>query len=99
MRTQHPVTAPSERPAYSNIAFTLIFMAIEEAFGKNYTQLVDELFVQPLGLSNTLPSPGNDDLAVIPPGEHSWGSNYGLNAPYVPLYLSLVRRITFECWN
>ena len=83
MRTQHPVTAPNERPAYSNIAFTIIFMAIEEATGKNYTQLVDELFAQPLGLTSTRPSPGDDDLAVIPPIDNSWGGNYGLNAPYV----------------
>lgn len=81
MRTQHPVTAPNDRPAYSNIAFTIIFLAIEASTGKNYTQLVDELFAQPLGLSNTMPSPGNNDRAVIPPGESSWGGNYGLSAP------------------
>ena len=81
MRNSYPITAPNERPAYSNIAFTLIFMAIEESMGKNYTQLVDELFAQPLGLKNTMPSPGDDDKAVIPPGESSWGSDYGMNAP------------------
>lgn len=98
MRTQHPVTAPNERPAYSNIAFTIIFMAIEEATGKNYTQLVDELFAQPLGLTSTRPSPGDDDLAVIPPIDNSWGGNYGLNAPYIsrspPLLVSIPTNIS-----
>lgn len=56
-------------------------MAIESVTGKNYTQLVDELFAQPFDLANTFPSPGDDKKAVIPPGENTWGSDYGFNAP------------------
>lgn len=81
MLNQHPITAPMERPAYSNIAFTIFVMALEEATGKNYTQMIDDFVVKPLDMQNTLPSPGDDDKAVIPPGESSWGSDYGLNAP------------------
>jgi CubicO group peptidase (beta-lactamase class C family) len=81
MRTQYPVTATNERPSYSNIAFTLMFMAVEAQTGKNYTQLVDEFIVQELGMTSTFPSPGDDDKAVIPPGESTWGGNYGFDAP------------------
>ena len=81
MRNSYPVTAPNERPAYSNIAFTIIFMALENTTGKNYDQLLKELFVEPLELSNTMPSPGNDSQAVIPPGESTWGADYSFNAP------------------
>ena len=81
MIAQYPVTAPMERPAYSNIAFTIFAMALEEATGKNYTQLVADILSKPLGLENTLPSPGDDKKAVIPPGESSWGSDYGYNVP------------------
>ena len=47
----------------------------------NYTELLNKLIVQPLNLTNTGASPGNDDKAVIPPVENSWGSDYGDNAP------------------
>jgi actin-related protein 6 len=70
-----------ERPAYSNIAFTIFTLAIQEATGKNYTELVADIVSGPLDLHNTLPSPGDDNKAVIPPGESSWGSDYGYNAP------------------
>lgn len=70
-----------ERPAYSNIAFVVFTMALQEATGKNYTELVADIVSKPLDLRSTLPSPGDDDKAVIPPGESSWGADYGYNAP------------------
>ncbi|KAK5995364.1 Beta-lactamase-like protein [Cladobotryum mycophilum] len=89
MLDSYPVTAPMERPAYSNVAFTIFIMALEEATGKNYSQMVDEFVVKPLDLKNTLPSPGDDKKAVIPPGESSWGADYGYNAPGGGLVSSL----------
>ncbi len=70
-----------ERPAYSNVAFTLSGLAMESVTGKNFSDIIAELVAEPLGLSNTLTSPGSDDVAVIPPVENSWGTDYGLNAP------------------
>ncbi|KAG8426592.1 Actin- protein 6 [Metarhizium acridum] len=81
MISQYPVTAPMERPAYSNIAFVVFVLALQEATGKNYTELVADIVSKPLDLRNTLPSPGEDCKAVIPPGESSWGTDYGYNAP------------------
>lgn len=81
MRSEYPVTGTNQRPSYSNSAFSIIFAAIKEQTGKNYTQLVDELFSKPMDLSNTMPSPGDDKKAVIPSGESSWGVDYGDNAP------------------
>jgi CubicO group peptidase (beta-lactamase class C family) len=56
-------------------------MALEVQTGKSFDELLDEFFVQPLGLKNTMSSPGDDGNAVIPPGESSWGSDYNLNTP------------------
>ena len=81
MTKEHPVTAPGERPAYSNLAYNLFGLALEEYTGKNYSQLVQELFSEPLDLSNTFTSPGDDEKAVIPPVDNSWGSDYGINTP------------------
>ncbi|KHO01564.1 beta-lactamase family protein [Metarhizium album ARSEF 1941] len=81
MTSQYPVTAPMERPAYSNVAFAIFVLALQEAIGKNYTDLVADIVTKPLGMRNTLPSPGDDDQAVIPPGDSSWGVDYAYNAP------------------
>ncbi|KND90810.1 hypothetical protein TOPH_04614 [Tolypocladium ophioglossoides CBS 100239] len=89
MTKSYPVVAPMERPAYSNIAYTILVMAIEEATGKNYTQLVENIVAKPLDLQNTVPSPGDDKRAVIPPGDSGWGADYGYNAPGGGLVSSL----------
>lgn len=79
--TSYPQTGPNERPAYSNMAFVILGMALEEYTGKNFTQLVKEIVSGPLDLKNTYPSPGDSDKAVIPPGESSWGADYKENTP------------------
>ncbi|KAI1810415.1 beta-lactamase/transpeptidase-like protein [Poronia punctata] len=81
MTQSYPIAQPAERPVYSNIAFTLLMYAVEAKTGQNYTSLLETFLTEPLGLKNTKPSPGDDDSAVIPPGESTWGSDYGDNAP------------------
>ena len=83
MRNSYPVAPAESRPVYSNVAFRIISYALEEATGgKNYSTLLQELVTGPLGMSNTLVSPPeNNDTAVIPPGESTWGSDYGDNVP------------------
>ncbi|PHH90335.1 hypothetical protein CDD83_3933 [Cordyceps sp. RAO-2017] len=89
MVNSYPVAAPMERAAYSNVAFTLLITAVERVTGKNYTQLVDDVVARPLRLRSTMPSPGDDWRAVIPPGDSSWGADFGLNTPGGGLVSSL----------
>lgn len=89
MHSSYPTAALNQRPAYSSVSFTLMFMAIENATGKNYTELLEEHFIKPLDLKNTMPSPGDDEKAVIPPGENTWGSDYSFNVPGGGLISSL----------
>ncbi|KAM0085771.1 hypothetical protein ACKRZS_001935 [Fusarium odoratissimum] len=89
MKESHPQTAPNERPAYSNMAFVILGMALEVYTGKTYAQLLEGIVSGPLGMNNTFPSPGNDDKAVIPSGDSSWGSDYKLNTPAGGLVSSL----------
>jgi CubicO group peptidase (beta-lactamase class C family) len=79
----NPVVPVNERPIYSQLSFTLVAYALNESLGMNYTELLDEYVSRPLGLMNTLPSPGDDKKAVIPPIDNSWGSDYdaGNNVP------------------
>ncbi|OBS23202.1 hypothetical protein FPOA_03756 [Fusarium poae] len=81
METSYLQTTPNERPAYSNMAFVLLGMAIEEYTGKTFEQLLKDIVTDPLDMSNTFASPGNDSSAVIPPSDSSWGSDYGINTP------------------
>lgn len=76
-----PVVQPYDRPLYSQLSFTLLSYVMNATLDNNYTELLNKLIVQPLNLTNTGASPGNDDKAVIPPVENSWGSDYGDNAP------------------
>jgi CubicO group peptidase (beta-lactamase class C family) len=79
LRNVYPVTVPNERPAYSNIAFSLIAYAIEAATGLTYAEQVKKFVTEPLGMTGTVPSPGDDARGVIPPGDTSWGSDYGIS--------------------
>ncbi|KAH7230871.1 beta-lactamase/transpeptidase-like protein [Fusarium solani] len=72
----YPVAKPASRPFYSTISFHIFIHAIQEATGKNYTQLVKELVTERLAMSSTLESPGSDARAVIPPVENFWGKTY-----------------------
>ena len=72
---------PAKTPVYSSMGFNIFALALEKATGKNYSQHLEENVIAPLGLKNTGASPGVDDVAVIPPGESTWGSDYDINAP------------------
>ncbi|KAL2009015.1 hypothetical protein VTN00DRAFT_7209 [Thermoascus crustaceus] len=85
----HPVAPPYSRPVYSQLSFTLFSMAMSAVTGKNYSQLLDEMIIQPLGLQNTGPSPVNAERAVIPPVEQeTWRSDFGYAIPGGGLYSS-----------
>ncbi|PVH81937.1 beta-lactamase/transpeptidase-like protein [Cadophora sp. DSE1049] len=88
MKEIHPVSAPLLRPIYSSHSFTILSYALQNATGQNYTQLLDNLILKPLNLTNTGVSPGDDETAVIPPVQNSWGSEYGDNAPVGGLFSS-----------
>lgn len=66
---------------------------MEKELGLTYSELLDKFIINPLGMANSGPSPGDDELAVIPPGDEvGWGTDYGINAPYVarfPLFITL----------
>ncbi|KAK4443048.1 beta-lactamase/transpeptidase-like protein [Podospora aff. communis PSN243] len=80
MLLSRPITEPETRPVYSNVAYTLLMYAVEAHTGKNYTELVRDLS-ESLGMVSTRPSPGDDSVAVIPPLDSTWGSDYGEHAP------------------
>jgi hypothetical protein len=95
MLDSHPIAPPQSRPIYSNIAYTLLSYALEAHTGRNYSTLLHELLTLPLNMSSTVPSPGTDSLAVIPPVPNTWGSSYGDNTPGGGLVSTLSDMTTF----
>ncbi|KAF2727740.1 beta-lactamase/transpeptidase-like protein [Polyplosphaeria fusca] len=89
MLKSHPITLPAQRPVYSQLSFALLSYALSQKYNKTYAELLEDHIVQPFSLTNTGASPGNSSVAVIPPVENSWGSDYGDNAPGGGLYSSL----------
>ena len=82
LKKSHPVSPPNLRPVYSSISFTLISYAVQNATGKNFTQLLKDEITTPLSLESTMESPGDSSEAIIPPLEmNGWGADYGDNAP------------------
>ncbi|KAK2757284.1 hypothetical protein FQN54_004798 [Arachnomyces sp. PD_36] len=88
LRDLHPVAPVNSRPVYSQLTFTIFTYIMEKELGLNYSELLDKFIINPLGMSNSGPSPGVDEVAVIPPGETGWGSDYGINAPGGGMYSS-----------
>ncbi|PLB45207.1 beta-lactamase/transpeptidase-like protein [Aspergillus steynii IBT 23096] len=88
LQTMDPVVPVHSKPVYSQLSFLLFSLCLEQATGKNYTQLLHETVISPLNLSSTGVSPGDSNNAVIPEGMSSWGSDYGDNAPGGGLYSS-----------
>jgi len=86
MSDVYPIAPPNARPVYSNIAFTILAYAVEAVTGKNYTVQLRDILTGPLGMNSTRPSPGDEELAVIPPMDNTWGSDYGEFAPCVLHY-------------
>ncbi|GAB1211585.1 hypothetical protein ATERTT37_000708 [Aspergillus terreus] len=89
LTTKEPITAPNTRPVYSNLAFSIIALCLEQATNTTYADLLRMHLTTPLNMPNIGVSPGDTSRAAIPPGVSSWGSDYGLNAPGGGLYSSI----------
>ncbi|KAE8152462.1 beta-lactamase/transpeptidase-like protein [Aspergillus avenaceus] len=86
--TMDPVVPVNSKPVYSQLSFLIFSLCLEQATGKNYTQLLHETIIQPLNLTNTGTPPGDSSLGIIPPGTSSWGIQTDLITPGGGLYSS-----------
>jgi D-alanyl-D-alanine-carboxypeptidase/D-alanyl-D-alanine-endopeptidase len=70
---QKLITSPGTAALYSNVAFDFLGDALASAANKTYTQLLNERFVQPLGLRDTTLTPGTEQCARLLRGTHDQG--------------------------
>lgn len=80
---RHPVYAPFTTPSYSNAAFSLLGLVIENVMNEPYEVVVDKIIFQPLGLSRTSIKKPEDSWGVIPLGHSQWDLQQGIDARYV----------------
>lgn len=73
--------APNAKATYSNVAFILLGIVLENITGKSYEDLVDSLFFRPLGMpSSTLKKP-RDSEGIIPNMKNDWRADLGAYNP------------------
>ncbi|EFW15059.1 predicted protein [Coccidioides posadasii str. Silveira] len=86
---RHPVYPPFSAPIYSNTAFTLLGLALEQIKGKPLEDMMNESVFVPVGLSRTsLLQPKNHSWGIVPvsPMSSFWNVSFGLEAPGINAY-------------
>lgn len=68
-------TMPNSGPLYSNVAYNLLGMALENVHSKKYEQIIQEMIFDPIGMRNSsFESPTRDDAALLPRAGEAWFS-------------------------
>ncbi|KAI1760056.1 beta-lactamase/transpeptidase-like protein [Hypoxylon sp. FL1150] len=77
-------------PAYSDIGYTLLAMALEQMTGKLFGAMVQDRIIKPLGLNHTFYTTPNDSLGIIPGGRYltNWAFDMGNESPTGNMYTS-----------
>lgn len=77
-------------PAYSDIGYTLLALALEQMTGKYFGTMVQDKIIKPLGLNHTFYTTPKDSLGIIPGGRYltNWAFNMGNESPTGNMYTS-----------
>lgn len=76
-----PIFAPNQKSSYSNAAFILIGLALENVTGMAYTDYMKTAIFEPLGMDHTSFEQPDDSLAVLPIGDNYWVVELGITKP------------------
>ena len=67
LRSLHPITAASNTPVYSNIAFQILSYALEAMTNRSFEESLEQAVLRPLNMTRTyLEPPKHTDNAIIP---------------------------------
>ncbi len=73
--------APNAKATYSNVAFILLGIVLENITGKSYEDLVKSNFFQPLGMQRSTITKPKDSDGIIPMMKNDWGADLGAYDP------------------
>lgn len=88
LKTRQPIYAPNFKSTYSNVAFELLGIVIEEVAGMNYSDYIRQSIFEPLGMSFSSLEKPSDEHAVLPVGYNYWDDEEGIQAPTGGIYAS-----------
>jgi hypothetical protein len=88
LKQQFPVFPPDWKSTYSNEAFSLLGLVLENVTGRTYSEYVTEAVLEPLGMSSSSFEKPPDDHAVLPVGSEIWDREEGVERPTGGLYAS-----------
>ena len=87
MKRKQPVFAPNQKSTYSNVAFELLGLAIEEVTGLSYDDYISQAILAPIGMNASFTKP-SDTHGVLPKGPNFWDIDEGVQKPTGGLFAS-----------
>ncbi|KAF2183989.1 beta-lactamase family protein [Zopfia rhizophila CBS 207.26] len=88
IKSKPPLFAPNQQSTYSNVAFELLGLAIENATGQDYESYINDAIFKPLSMTKSTLSKPPDRAGVIPKGPHYWDVDEGVQSPTGGIYSS-----------
>jgi len=84
-----PLFAPNQKSTYSNVAFELLGLAVENVTGLPYEDVLTQNILKPVGMGNTSITKPDDSTGAIPnTPDNAWDYRLGVQAPTGALYTS-----------
>lgn len=88
LETRVPLFAPNWKSTYSNIAFNILGLVLENVTGMSYSQYMKTSIFDPLNLNSTFLDKPDDTHAVLPKGNNYWDNEEGVQRPTGGIYSS-----------
>jgi len=77
----HPTFPAFYSPAYSNVAFNILGLALENITNRSYSDALNKLFLKRLNMTSTGVNKPQDSLGAIPESTNAWGVDLGKDKP------------------
>jgi CubicO group peptidase (beta-lactamase class C family) len=81
IKAKEPVYAPNQKSTYSNVAFNLLGLALENVTGLPYSRYIEKSIFEPLNMTSTSLEKPDDSVAVLPRGDIYWDIEEGVQRP------------------
>jgi len=83
-----PVFAPNQKSTYSNVAFELLGLVLENVTGISYDKLIHQTILDPIGMTNTSTTTPSHTVMAIPALDNWWSNDLGVQLPTGGIYSS-----------
>ncbi|KAF2266120.1 beta-lactamase family protein [Lojkania enalia] len=90
LKSKAPIFAPNQKSTYSNLAFEILGVVIENVTGQSYESYINDAIFRPLGMTKSTFSKPPDSAGVIPLGPQYWDVDEGCQNPTGGIYSSSV---------